>query len=129
MTTDLTTSNAADDGQKSTFVLPLFPGEDPLAHQGTQWEENAVALLVGRGLMVVADGGMPAAANKYVDVDLSTLPVVRPGDRDYFRSHELRIRISFAFALAAAQSSSGSSSSTGDGDNWLPGPAGNAYKT
>ena len=36
--------------------LPEFPGEDAYKHAGTQWKEDAEALLGKRGLLAVAYG-------------------------------------------------------------------------
>ena len=45
------------------------------------------------GLLVVANGGKPAAARAIVDIDLGDLPVLPVGDRDYNRRQEARIKI------------------------------------
>ena len=56
-----------------TRSLPQFPGEDFLAHAGTQWLEKAEARLAAMSLLVVAQGHDPPAARCIVDVDLSAL--------------------------------------------------------
>ena len=42
--------------------LPTFPGEESLAHEGTQFMEDAKAAMSAKGLMAVAEGEMPASA-------------------------------------------------------------------
>ena len=46
-------------GSKSRLELPQFPGEDFLAHAGTQWLEQAEARLASAGLLAVAEGDDP----------------------------------------------------------------------
>ena len=54
--------------------LPEFPGEDFLAHNGSQWLEAAEARLIGRALLAVANGELPASVKQIIDIDLTTLP-------------------------------------------------------
>ena len=58
-----------------------------LSHQATQWIESAEALLRGKGLWEVAQGGLPSAARNIVDTPISTLPppggvISRKDDQD-----------------------------------------------
>ena len=55
-------------------VFPTFPGEDFLAHAGSQYKEQAEARLAARSLLAVAQGDYPPSVKSIVDVDLSTLP-------------------------------------------------------
>ena len=61
---EFTTSNS------NSFALPQFPGEEPLAHESTQWKEKATARLTSAGLLAVAQGHPSAAAKCIVDIDL-----------------------------------------------------------
>ena len=63
--------------------FPQCPGEDVHAHAATQYVEQAEARWAARGLLVVANGGRPAASKAIVDVDLSLLPALAPESRDY----------------------------------------------
>ena len=45
-----------------------------------------------RGLLEVAQGGLPASAKYIVDVDITTLPALPPTHRDYHRREECRTK-------------------------------------
>ena len=77
----------------SAFELPDFPGEDFLAHTGTQWLETARAKLAGCKLLAVAERQPPPANNAIIDVDLAQLPLLPPGHRDYERRLEARTKV------------------------------------
>lgn len=84
-----------DEKLSSNVLLPQFPGEDFLAHQGTAWWEQAEAVLSLHGLLAVANGHEPEACQAIVDVDLNLLPALPVTDREHNRRHEKRI-----FAMA-----------------------------
>ena len=86
--------------------IPQYPGEDVHAHAATQYREAVEARLATRGLLVVANGGMPATATAIVDVDLSRLPMLPVTDRDYSRRLETRIKIEAANSANALKSAS-----------------------
>ena len=68
------TSQNQGTSQDQIFKLPDMPSEhNILSHQATQWIESAEALLRGKGLWEVAQGGLPSAARNIVDTTLSTL--------------------------------------------------------
>ena len=87
VTTTLKETASTDD------FLPQFPGEDSLAHEGTQWKENARAALGARDLLAVAQGQMPSTARCIIDVDLATLPELPESHRDASRRLEKRIEV------------------------------------
>lgn len=72
--------------------FPAFPGEDALAHAGTQWKESARSYLAARKLLGVANGAMPPGVGGIVDEPL--LPALPEHDRNYHRRLEHRNRIS-----------------------------------
>ena len=74
-------------------VFPQFPGEDFLAHAGTQYKEQAEARLASRSLLAVAQGDYPPSVKSIVDVDLDSLPELPVDHRDYTRRQETRIKI------------------------------------
>ena len=99
----MSTAMAAGDagsGKSSTLFetstdLPQFPGDqDVLAHVATTFRNAAEARLASRGLLAVAQGGMPPAAAQIINVDLTGLPELpEPVDhRDHNRRKETRIR-------------------------------------
>ena len=73
--------------------FPQCPGEDLHAHAATQFVEAVEARWAARGLLVVANGGKPAAAKAIVDVDLTQMPALPPDTRDYHRREEARIKV------------------------------------
>ena len=73
--------------------LPTFPGEDSLAHEGTQFMEDAKASMSAKGLMAVAEGEMPASALCIIDVSLDDLPKLPASHRDAARREEKRISV------------------------------------
>ena len=87
----------ATEASKSTKSTPLdfpqCPGEDVHAHAATQFLEAVEARWAARGLLVVANGGSPAAAKAIVDVDLALLPALPPTHRDFNRREEARIKV------------------------------------
>ena len=93
------TSAAADDGttipktSRSIVELPAFPGEEFLAHAGTQWLELAEARLAAAKLLAVAQGHAPPATTCIIDVDLADLPMLPESHRDHVRRLETRIKI------------------------------------
>ena len=84
------TSSTTDNN--SANIMPQFPGEDCLAHAGTQFKEAAETRLSGRSLLGVANGLAPPAVEKIIDVDLAMLPSLPPTDRDYNRREESRMK-------------------------------------
>ena len=76
-----------------TADFPDFPGEDFLAHLGSQYKEHAIARLAARSLLIVAQGGTAPEAEKIVDIDITLLPELPAGHRDYNRRQEARIKI------------------------------------
>ena len=83
--------------------LPQFPGEDVLAHAGSQWLEQAEARLTKAGLLTVAQGNDPNATAAIIDVDLSSLPPLPHDHRDFSRREETRIKIANQNASNAAR--------------------------
>ena len=60
---------------KLDFELPALPQENNvLAHLATQWIEQAEAILAGKGMLNVAKGGMPPAAERIIDTPISAIP-------------------------------------------------------
>jgi hypothetical protein len=98
MSTALAAGDAGS-GSPSTLTtssadLPQFPGDqDVLAHVATAYRNAAEARLASRGLLAVAQGGMPPAAAQIIDVDLTELPELPADHRDHNRRKESRIRI------------------------------------
>ena len=97
----MSTASAAGDagsGKSSTLFetstdLPQFPGDqDVLAHVATTFRNAAEARLASRGLLAVAQGGMPPAAAQIINVDLTELPELPVDHRDHNRRKETRIR-------------------------------------
>ena len=88
----------AGSGKSSTLFetstdLPQFPGDqDVLAHVATTFRNAAEARLASRGLLAVAQGGMPPAAAQIINVDLTELPELPVDHRDHNRRKETRIR-------------------------------------
>ena len=58
----------------SKIDLPPFPGERVLAHEGRNWRIAAIVKLAPHELVVVAETGVPPAANEIIDVDLDDFP-------------------------------------------------------
>ena len=63
--------------------LPEFPGEDAYKHAGTQWKEDAEALLGKRGLLAVAYGDPPPSCAALIDYPLGGLAPLDPTDPYY----------------------------------------------
>jgi len=80
-------------GGRGGLQFPPFPGENPLQHEAHIWLEIAEARLASAGLLIVANGGTPAAARHILDVPLDQLPPLPPDHRDFERRIETRIRI------------------------------------
>ena len=97
MSTALAAGDAGS-GKSSTLFntstdLPQFPGDqDVLAHVATTFRNAAEARLASRGLLAVAQGGMPPAAAQIINVDLTELPELPVDQRDHNRRKETRIR-------------------------------------
>ena len=94
MAADSTTTGAVPSSGIDDF--PQFPGEDFHQHAGALYKEQAEARLGGRGLLAVANGGIPAEAERIVDVDLSDIPELPAAHKDYHRRLELRIKVASA---------------------------------
>ena len=92
-TSDNVADATKDAAANSTNALPQFPGEDLLAHAGTQWKEAAETRLSALKLLHVAQGGMPPAVLEIIDVDLTDLPSLPAGHRDHHRREETRIKV------------------------------------
>ena len=73
-------------------VLPQFPGEEFLAHEGTKFMDSAKPILAKMKLLAVASGQMPAAAAMIKDFDLSKLPSLPHTHKDHTRREETRIK-------------------------------------
>ena len=87
-----TTGDVNVTSSSKELSLPDFPGEDFLAHAGTQWLESAEAKLAGKQLLAVAQGHEPPAVKCIVDIDLSELPTLPTSHRDHDRREETRIK-------------------------------------
>ena len=72
--------------------FPPLPSEDMFAHAATAYLENATAILAGKGLRYVADGGEPAEARAIIDFDLSKLPALPTSHPGYEKRMEIRTR-------------------------------------
>lgn len=68
------TADDTDTRRNSAQRLPEFPGENFLAHQGSQWLESAEAIMAAAQLISVAKGFPPQSTACIVDVDLDDLP-------------------------------------------------------
>ena len=88
-----TTGDVNVTSSSKELSLPDFPGEDFLAHAGTQWLESAEAKLAGKQLLAVAQGHEPPAVKCIVDIDLSELPTLPTSHRDHDRREETRIKV------------------------------------
>ena len=61
--------------QALEFELPDLPNETNfLSHQATQWVETSEAILLAKGLLDVANGGIPLAAKNIIDTPVSVVP-------------------------------------------------------
>eukprot|EP00966_Prymnesium_polylepis_P217264 5028286-Prymnesium_polylepis.1 len=78
-----------DDSKSSAtstkIELPNFPGERVLAHEGRNWKIAAIVRLAPHELVVVAETGVPPAANDIIDVDLNDFPELPQGHPHYER--------------------------------------------
>ena len=70
------TADDTDTRRNSAQRLPEFPGENFLAHQGSQWLESAEAIMAAAQLISVAKGFPPQSTACIVDVDLDDLPAL-----------------------------------------------------
>ena len=87
-------STRQDDSERSmlAFELPQLPQESNiLSHQATQWIEASEAILRVRGMLEVAQGGLPHAAKKIIDTPVSTVPPV--GGQLSYRDDQQRLNI------------------------------------
>ena len=82
-----------DKADLDTSSFPQFPGENFLAHEATQYKEQAEARFAQRQLLAVAQGFDPPSATSIVDVNLDELPELHESHRDHHRRHEARIKI------------------------------------
>ena len=87
-----------DDGKSlearpNVSSIPQFPGEHPLSHEAALYKDQLEARLADRGLLAVAQGHPPPATLTIVDTDLTALPALPVGDRDYQRRLETRTKI------------------------------------
>ena len=89
----------ADDGNKESGrlpttrdapVLPKIKSEKPLRHDADAWMKVAKNIL--GPLLAVAEGQTPGSARRIMDVDLSMIPALPAGHRDYERRNEVRLR-------------------------------------
>ena len=55
-------------------MLPEFPGEEVLSHEGRIWKMAAITKLAAEDLMAVAETGRPPALAEIVDIDLADFP-------------------------------------------------------
>ena len=72
--------------------LPNFPGERVLAHEGRNWRIAAITRLAPHELVVVAETGIPPAANEIIDIDLDEFPELDPSHPHYERRKDIRTR-------------------------------------
>ena len=86
-------SGTPDKNLEHSAQLPEFPGEEFLAHAGSQWKEHADARLANLKLLAVAMGFPPPSVASIVDIDLASLPPLPIGHRDYERRLEARTKI------------------------------------
>jgi hypothetical protein len=87
------TADDTDTRRNSAQRLPEFPGENFLAHQGSQWLESAEAIMAAAQLIAVAKGFPPQSTACIVDVDLDDLPALPASHRDYERRLEARTKV------------------------------------
>ena len=85
--------DATKDAAANSNDFPQFPGEDVLAHAGSQWKEAAETRLSTMKLLHVAQGGLPPSVLEIIDVDLTSLPSLPEGHRDFHRREETRIKV------------------------------------
>ena len=71
--------------------LPNFPGERVLAHEGRNWKIAAIVKLAPYELVVVAETGVPPAANEIIDVDLDDFPELPIDHPHHERRRDARI--------------------------------------
>ena len=90
---EVSNPGSAKTANLSVDSFPKFPGEDFLAHEGALFKEQAEARLAAKKLLAVAQGYDPPSVTCIVDVDLTSLPALPPGDRDHHRREEARIKI------------------------------------
>jgi hypothetical protein len=81
-------SNSAKD-----TAFPELPGEQPLAHAGQQYREQAEATLATLGLLAVANGQPHSGTRAIVDIDLDDVPPLPADHRDFERRMETRTKI------------------------------------
>ena len=62
-----------------------------MSHQATQWIEAAEAILRVRGMLEVAQGGLPHSAKKIVDTPVSSVPPI--GGQYSYRDDQQRLNI------------------------------------
>ena len=63
-----------DQPSKNIVTLPHFPSEEPLSHEGRNWNMGATTKLAPYELIVVAETGAPPILREIVDVDLDDYP-------------------------------------------------------
>ena len=95
MELDQLVAGSADNLKEMAFAadFPQYPGEDVLAHNAVDFQEKAENTLAPLGLLAVVHGEEPASVRAIVDVDLSLMPELPLGHRDYHRRMESRIKI------------------------------------
>ena len=95
MELDQLVAGSADNLKEMAFAadFPQYPGEDVLAHNAVDFQEKAENTLASLGLLAVVHGEEPASVRAIVDVDLSLMPELPLGHRDYHRRMESRIKI------------------------------------
>ncbi|KAL1498848.1 hypothetical protein AB1Y20_013374 [Prymnesium parvum] len=75
-------------------TMAAVPWREPTpARSAHLARDRAEARLASAGLLIVANGGAPAAARHIMDAPLGQLPPLPPGRRDFERRMETRIRI------------------------------------
>jgi hypothetical protein len=80
-------------GNTDSASFPELSSEEPYAHAGQQYREQAEARFASLGLLAVANGQPHANVRAIVDVDLADVPALPVGHRDYERRMETRTKI------------------------------------
>ena len=70
----MSTDESHRSSSSSLVILPEFPGEEVLSHEGRIWKMAAITKLAAEDLMAVAETGRPPALAEIVDVDIADFP-------------------------------------------------------
>jgi hypothetical protein len=77
----MSSGDGHDHQSPSNIAFPELPGEQPLAHAGQQYKEQAEATLATLGLLAVANGQPHAGTRAIVDIDLNDVPPLPSNQR------------------------------------------------